>query len=169
MFRTFLVVAAVTVAVFSIPATGADEPGKSIKVGEPFKAELTAKSARYGYYYTTELPVVLKQGQDVTIKCDAPGPKRTVYLILNDETGAQLGQSTEGMEFSELKVARVNVTGEYKVRVYTHLIGPVELLVTATPDDELDERALEAKLTRLKKEVERTEAKLKAIRDKKKK
>jgi len=174
MFRTFLVVASVATATLITPAINADEPGK-FKFGEPYKGDVgdtlvvspyvgTAYSA-----YPAEIPVTLKAGQDLSITCTVVGKDRHVLLMLLDPKGKQIGVSTSGVKTTSLKVEEVSANGEYKIQVFTSLIGPYELWATATPDDELDERKLEEKLKRLKKEVELTEARLKAIREKKKK
>jgi hypothetical protein len=92
-----------------------------------------------------------------------------VLLVLLDPKGKQIGTSKSEVKTTTLKVEEVNATGEYTILALTNLTGPFELWANVTPDEEFQERALEEKLKRLKKEVEQTEARLKVIRDKKKK
>lgn len=134
MFRTFLVVAAVVVVAFLTPTINADEPGK-FKVGEPYKGEV-GETIKYapGYAapsnasgYQAEIPVTLKAGQDISITCTVVGKDRHVLLILLDPTGKQIGLSKSGVKTTSFKVEEVSATGEYKIQVFTSLIGPYEL------------------------------------------
>jgi hypothetical protein len=166
MFRTFVPFA--VAALGGLCASGIAAPPDTLKPGEEYKGELMVGAPSDGRCYYTEVPVELKAGQSVSLTVTVVGKGRQAFINLYDPAGKLLAQSKEGTKTATLLVEEVGATGKYKIRVSSANIGLFTLRVTASTDDELDIKALEERLKELKKETEAVEAKLKALKAKKK-
>ena len=168
MFRTFLVIAAVTVAGLLTPATGADE--SKFKFGEPYKGEVsdTPKRGMGGFdHYWAEIPVTLKAGQDISITCTVVGKDRKLYVEFLDPKGSLIGSTKKETKTASLKVEEVNATGEYKILIYSPLTGPYTLRATTSAEEEVSVKAIEDEIKSLKLQLADAEARLKKAKAKK--
>lgn len=124
-----------------------------------------------GGCYGAEVPVTLKAGQSLSVTVTLKGDGRKAILVLQDKTGKAVAYSKEPeVATLQLKVEEVNASGKFKIVVVSDQVGAFTLRATGPAgdpaDEETDEKALETKIGRLKKELAEAEAKLKALKAK---
>lgn len=134
---------------------------KGLALGETHEGEIKNNKG-------TDVPIKLKAGQDVSISVTVTGKDREFYVILYDPNGVALGRKA-GTKTVQLEVQEVSDAGTYKIHVNSGRTGPFTLKATATPDAEIDEKALKAKIAAKEEELAELKKKLKALQEKKSK
>lgn len=176
MFRTILVAAATLCAALLIPPVAA-QSGKT-KASEPLKGQIEGEKVAFIWYknngpallYMAEVPVILKGGESITVAVTVVGKDRTVVAALQDPKGAVIGGSAvRETKTTRFTVTETNATGEYKIMIGSDLVGDYTLTVTGPAAERLNKKALEQRLERLKKEVQETEAAIRALEKKEEK
>lgn len=121
------------------------------------------------YGYMVEIPVTLKAGDKISIVGTVAGQgRRMAIALVYDKTGKIVAATKRNADVgaTRLSVSKVAASGDYTIRVVSS--DPGLFTVTADFPQESDEKALEANVARLKRELADAEAKLKDFRDKKK-
>lgn len=172
MFRLFLATATLATAVGFAPA--ADEPPKPKAKAQQLKGEVNPLQRMAPDFvgdstlaYMADVSVTLKAGQDISLTCTVTGKDRHVLLVLLDPRGMQIGISKSKAKMTTLRVEDVNANGEYKILVFTSLIGPFSLWATISSEEELNIKAIEEEIKTLQQLLADAEARLKKARAKK--
>jgi len=172
VFRFFLATATLAIAALFVPA--ADEPPKPKAKVQQLKGEVNPLPRMAPDFvgdstlaYMAEISVNLKAGQDVSFGCIVPGKGRHVLLVLLDPAGKELAISKSGVKMMTLQVEDVNANGEYKLLIFTSLMGPFTLTATISAEEELNIKALEDEIASLKQQLADAEARLKKAKAKK--
>lgn len=152
---------------------------KGIKLGEPFEGELGGKEVGMNQLlpkgvfqfnpsgFAARIPITLKAGQDLTVTVSVKGSGRNVAIAMIDPAGKLAGHALHEEKTAVLQVDEINAKGQYTIIIHSEKIGPFTVRATSSAMED-DEKALEEKIKQRRKELEELEAKLKALRDKKK-
>jgi hypothetical protein len=154
-------------AVFIFSAALAPAHAGGLKRGVPFEGELLP-SHKINNRYTTEIPVLLKGGQSISIVATVVGKDRQAFRWLRDPAGAYIAQSDSTVKTAKLECEEVNAQGKYTIVIGSDRIGPFTVRATDPKDMDGDIKSLEATVERLEKELATARAKLKALKEKSK-